>query len=63
MYIRLLTASDAELYWNLRLQALKQSPESFLITYDEELQQENPINKYAETLQNENRYTYGVFKD
>lgn len=63
MNIRLLTASDAESYWELRVQALKQSPESFLITYEEELKQDNPIEKYSETLQNENRYTYGVFID
>ncbi|MEK4231259.1 GNAT family N-acetyltransferase [Solibacillus sp. FSL H8-0538] len=61
MNIRLLTASDAESYWELRVQALKQSPEAFLMTYEEELHQENPINKYAQTLQSESRYTYGVF--
>lgn len=63
MNIRLLTASDAESYWKVRVQALKQSPESFLMTSEEELQQDNPINKYAETLQDKNRYTYGVFID
>jgi ribosomal protein S18 acetylase RimI-like enzyme len=63
MKIRLLIATDAEAYWDLRQQALKQSPEAFLMTYNEEIQQDQPVEKYAEEIQNENRYTYGVFNN
>lgn len=33
------------------------------MTYDEEKQQDKRINKYAEELESDNRYTYGVFID
>lgn len=61
MDIRQLSAADAETYWALRVQSLKQSPESFLMTIEEELVLEEPVQKYAETLQIPNRYTYGAF--
>lgn len=61
MHIRQLSVADAEAYWALRLESLKQSPESFLMTIEEELKLENPIQKYAETMQIINRFTYGAF--
>lgn len=61
MNIRKLSVADAESYWALRLQSLKQSPESFLMTYEEELQIENPVQIYSEKIKSNNRYTYGAF--
>lgn len=61
MHIRQLSVADAEAYWALRLESLKQSPESFLMTIEEELKLENPIQKYAEAMQIINRFTYGAF--
>lgn len=63
MNIRLLTPSDAEEYCNLRLEALQQNPESFLMTYNEEFEKGNPIIKYTEELRNKDRVTYGAFKN
>ncbi|WP_174616074.1 GNAT family N-acetyltransferase [Virgibacillus ihumii] len=61
MIIRLLEPSDADKYWQLRLEALKQNPEAFAVSYDEAMERENPIESTAQRL-GEN-CTFGAFND
>jgi ribosomal protein S18 acetylase RimI-like enzyme len=59
--IKRLHASDAEQYWNLRLEALKQNPEAFATSYEEAIQRKNPIERVAGNLEQEENYTFGAF--
>lgn len=61
MEIKLLTPDDASAYWELRLEALQQSPEAFGTSYEEALQRINPIERVANNLQTEGNYTIGAF--
>ncbi|MDM5318045.1 GNAT family N-acetyltransferase [Fictibacillus sp. b24] len=61
MEVRLLKPEDAEAYWELRLEALKLSPEAFSSSYEEALQRKEPIKQVAERLQEEGSYTFGMF--
>jgi RimJ/RimL family protein N-acetyltransferase len=61
MEIRLLNPADAESYWELRLEALKQNPEAFATSYEEALKRENPIEQVASRLQGKGDYTFGAF--
>jgi ribosomal protein S18 acetylase RimI-like enzyme len=63
MEVRLLNPADAEAYWELRLEALKQHPESFATSYEEALQRENPIEQVASRLQGNGEFTFGAFLD
>nr|WP_127485468.1 GNAT family N-acetyltransferase [Neobacillus mesonae] len=60
--IRLLTPADAEDYWELRLEALKQNPESFLTSYEEAVTRENPVEQVARNLSAAGNYTFGAFE-
>jgi RimJ/RimL family protein N-acetyltransferase len=62
MEIRLLEPSDAESYWVLRLEALKQNPEAFSSSYEEAIQRQNPIEQVAKNLSSEGNYTFGAFE-
>ncbi|WP_010649858.1 GNAT family N-acetyltransferase [Oceanobacillus massiliensis] len=61
MNIRLLNASDAKSYWDLRLEALKQNPESFATSYEEAITRSNPVEVVAENFNSEGNFTFGAF--
>ncbi|VEF47581.1 acetyltransferase [Bacillus freudenreichii] len=61
MGIRLLKPLDAEEYRNFRLEALKNSPESFGSTYEEE--KENPLETYKDRFQSAKSFTFGAFEN
>jgi RimJ/RimL family protein N-acetyltransferase len=63
MEIRLLTPADAEMYWELRLEALKLNPEAFATSYEEALERKNPIEQVASRLKGEGDFTFGAFQD
>lgn len=59
--IRQLTASDAERYWILRLEALRKCPGYFLTSYEDAVGREDPIQLVVESLSRQGNYTYGAF--
>jgi ribosomal protein S18 acetylase RimI-like enzyme len=59
--IRLLGSDDAESYWALRLDALKQNPEAFSSSYEEAIQRQNPVEQVAKNFSSEGNYTFGAF--
>ncbi|MFT8320465.1 MAG: GNAT family N-acetyltransferase [Bacillus sp. (in: firmicutes)] len=61
MYIRELTAKDAKSYWQLRLKTLRQNPNSFLVTIEEEENKAQPIKKAIMQLKDPTRLTFGAF--
>lgn len=62
MNIRLLNESDSQVYQVVRLQALKNDPDSFGSTYEQEAVR--PLEKYAERIQHtKNQFTLGCFDD
>lgn len=60
MEIRLLTPSDADCYFRIRLEALKNNPEAFAVSYEEEKSQ--TAQKYKERFQAEGSFTFGAFE-
>src|SRR5579884_2802853 len=66
MEVRILTAKDAEAFWNLRLRALQENPESFGMTYTEIL--ERGIAGVTQNLSRhndspDNDVTFGAFDE
>ncbi|TQR21637.1 GNAT family N-acetyltransferase [Psychrobacillus vulpis] len=61
MKIKLLTPADASAYWELRLEALQQSPEAFGTSYEEAIKRPNPIEQVENILATEGNYTFGAF--
>ncbi|WP_141434240.1 GNAT family N-acetyltransferase [Bacillus sp. 03113] len=61
MKIRKLTAKDAKIYRKLRMEALKQFPNAFLMTLEEEEKRIRPIKYVSEQLKDPNCYTIGAF--
>lgn len=61
MEIRQLDAKDAQAYYDLRIEALKDSPDAFATRLEDAIQR--PISKTAENLALENAVTFGAFQD
>lgn len=61
MEIRQLDAEDAQAYYDLRIEALKDSPDAFATRLEDAIQR--PISKTAENLALENAVTFGAFQD
>ncbi|WP_404350161.1 GNAT family N-acetyltransferase [Sutcliffiella horikoshii] len=60
MNIRQLTPVDAENYRTIRLEALKNKPEAFSSSYEDEV--EFSVEKYRGRFNNDNTYTFGAFE-
>ncbi|MDQ0199593.1 GNAT family N-acetyltransferase [Neobacillus ginsengisoli] len=60
MDIRLLNQEDAKEYRKIRLEALKNNPEAFSSSFEEE--KEFPVENYESRLQSEVSFTFGVFE-
>ncbi|MCA0983930.1 GNAT family N-acetyltransferase [Halobacillus yeomjeoni] len=63
MQTRELTGKDAESYYELRLEALLNNPDSFITTYEQEKQKPDPIKTTAERLDSHTSRTFGLFED
>ncbi|WP_456274392.1 N-acetyltransferase family protein [Bacillus sp. AK031] len=63
MEIRSLIAEDAEAYWELRLEALKNDGEAFATTYEESIARQDPLQGVRSNLESSGSITYGVFSD
>ncbi|WP_277584860.1 GNAT family N-acetyltransferase [Psychrobacillus antarcticus] len=61
MEFRRLVAEDASAYWELRLEALQNSPEAFGTSYEEAIQRDNPIERVKGNLKVKGNYTFGAF--
>ncbi|NLP50083.1 GNAT family N-acetyltransferase [Bacillus sp. RO1] len=61
MKIRQLTPTDAENYRTIRLEALKNKPEAFSSSYEDEV--EYSVEKYRDRFNNDHTYTYGAFNE
>lgn len=58
--LKVLGGEDAEAYAELRLQALKESPEAFASTLEEEGQNSGLVRKYKESLEGNQSFTWGI---
>jgi ribosomal protein S18 acetylase RimI-like enzyme len=63
MEIRKLTSDDAEVYWNLRLEALQQDPEAFATTYEDAISRVDPLKSVASKIAADDSATFGAFID
>ncbi|TDL75903.1 GNAT family N-acetyltransferase [Peribacillus frigoritolerans] len=61
MNIRHLNRHDANLYRNIRLEGLKNNPEAFGSSYEEE--QLYPIDLFKSRLESDTAFTFGAFKN
>ncbi|GAA0342933.1 GNAT family N-acetyltransferase [Bacillus carboniphilus] len=59
MIVRLLGPQDAEDYRKVRLEALRQHPDAFAVSYEEE--EVRPVSIYEERFQSNENYTFGAF--
>jgi ribosomal protein S18 acetylase RimI-like enzyme len=64
MFIKLLKSNeDAKKYWELRLEALQDTPEAFGTTYQESVSRPQPINRVYDRFNEEGNYTFGVINE
>ncbi|RKQ30805.1 GNAT family N-acetyltransferase [Oceanobacillus halophilus] len=63
MNIRLLQSNDAEIYWQIRLEALQKNPEAFATSYEEAKNRKNPIGRVASNLIDTYNFTFGALID
>ena len=61
MEYRQLGADDASAYWELRLEALQNSPEAFATSYEEAIQRDNPIERIKGNFVVKGNFTFGAF--
>lgn len=62
--ILLLQPDDAQVYWDLRLFALQESPASFGSTWEESVNRPNPLEQVIERLQpSDHMFTMGAFDE
>lgn len=61
MFIRQLCCNDGEILKTIRHEALKNSPEAFGSSYEEEIKNDTLI--YSDRLKNTNNYFFGAFED
>ncbi|WP_394121712.1 GNAT family N-acetyltransferase [Planococcus donghaensis] len=61
MEIRKLNVTDAPAYYDLRIEALRDSPDSFATRLEDAIRR--PVEKTAENLALDNAVTYGAFTD
>ncbi|MFW6263568.1 MAG: N-acetyltransferase family protein [Thermotogota bacterium] len=61
MEIRVLNEQDTQVYRTIRLNALKNSPESFGSSYEEEAA--FGVERFTKRITKPNSYTFGVFKE
>ncbi len=63
MEVHRLGPEHAAEYWELRLEALRESPEAFLTTYQAAIAKENPVDSTAKRLEAVSNYTYGAYME
>ncbi|WP_026694051.1 GNAT family N-acetyltransferase [Peribacillus kribbensis] len=61
MEIRQLNSSHADAYKNIRLESLKQNPEAFGSSFEEE--KDRDVKVYEESLSAEGQFAFGAFDD
>lgn len=61
MEFRQLSAKDAQLYYDLRIEALENNPDAFATRLEDALK--TPIEKTAQNLAMKNAYTFGAFSE
>lgn len=62
MEFRQLVGKDASAYWELRLEALQNSPEAFGTSYEEAILRDNPIERVKDNFKVKENYTFGAFE-
>ena len=63
MEIRLLKPDDANMYWDLRLEALSNNPEAFATSYEEAMSKEDPVREVSKRLGDPDSFTFGAIWD
>ncbi|EKE32013.1 acetyltransferase [Salimicrobium jeotgali] len=54
---------DANMYWDLRLEALRNNPEAFATSYEEAMSKEDPVREVSKRLADSDSFTFGAIWD